>query len=72
MRIRHYGLLANCKRAEKLARCRQLLGAPPPPVADASAFPNQAANERAPARCLRCGGLMRVVEILAPQPRDTS
>jgi len=29
-RIRHYGLLANCHRAAKLARCRQLLSAPVP------------------------------------------
>ena len=31
-RIRHYGLLANCCRAVKLARCRQLLDAPAPAV----------------------------------------
>ena len=30
-RIRHYGLLGNRARASKLARCRQLLDAPPPP-----------------------------------------
>jgi Putative transposase/Transposase zinc-binding domain len=29
-RIRHYGLLGNRSRASKLARCRQLLEAPPP------------------------------------------
>jgi len=29
-RIRHYGLLANCQRAVKLARCRALLAAPTP------------------------------------------
>jgi Putative transposase len=31
-RIRHYGLLGNRARESKLARCRQLLGAPPPPL----------------------------------------
>lgn len=31
-RIRHYGFLANRHRAVKLARCRQLLGAPAPSV----------------------------------------
>jgi hypothetical protein len=31
-RIRHYGLLANCQRAVKLARCRELLAAPAPVV----------------------------------------
>jgi hypothetical protein len=30
MRIRHFGLLANCVRAENLATCRRLLFAPPP------------------------------------------
>ena len=29
-RIRYYGLLGNRYRREKLARCRQLLGMPPP------------------------------------------
>lgn len=29
-RIRHYGLLANCQRAVKLARCRELLAVPAP------------------------------------------
>ena len=29
-RIRHYGLLANCTRAVKLERCRQLLNSPAP------------------------------------------
>jgi hypothetical protein len=28
VRIRHYGLLSNCQREQKLARCRELLGAP--------------------------------------------
>lgn len=31
-RIRHYGILANCCRAEKLAHCRQLLALPAPIV----------------------------------------
>jgi Putative transposase/Transposase zinc-binding domain len=30
-RIRHYGLLANCHREDKLEQCRRLLQAPPPP-----------------------------------------
>ena len=29
VRIRHYGILANCHRREKLMRCRELLGATP-------------------------------------------
>jgi hypothetical protein len=30
VRIRHFGLWANCHRQEQLVRCRQLLGAAPP------------------------------------------
>ena len=35
VRIRHYGLLANRHRQEKLARCRELLGVAVTPDADA-------------------------------------
>ena len=31
MRIRHFGLLANRHRKQKLEQCRSLLGVPPPP-----------------------------------------
>jgi hypothetical protein len=31
VRIRYYGLLANCHRAKKLQRCRELLNVPQPP-----------------------------------------
>ena len=31
-RIRHYGLLGNRGRATRLALCRRLLAAPPPPM----------------------------------------
>lgn len=35
MRIRHYGVTANCRRQEKLGRCRELLGhVQPAPAAD--------------------------------------
>lgn len=34
LRIRHYGLLANCVKHQLLARCRQLLGARLPVAAD--------------------------------------
>lgn len=33
VRIRHFGFLANRGRGEKLARCRAILGPPPPPLA---------------------------------------
>jgi uncharacterized protein (UPF0212 family) len=34
LRIRHYGLLANCVKQKHLTRCRQLLGIPSPAKAD--------------------------------------
>lgn len=34
LRIRHYGLLANCVKQKQLTRCRQLLAARPPDAAD--------------------------------------
>ena len=34
LRIRHYGLLANCIKQKELARCRELLGARLPATAD--------------------------------------
>ena len=48
VRIRHFGLLANRSRPAKLARCRDLLHHPPPPVA---------APESVPALVLRLTGL---------------
>ena len=75
MRIRHYGITANCGRAQKLARARELLGVveatpAPAPLEDAGASrdaPND--PDDAPAvRCPLCGGRMRVTELLAPAP----
>ncbi len=73
VRIRHFGLLANRTRQEKLARCRQLLA-----VAAAAATsllptknpetPTAGATAAAPARCPACGGgPLRVIAVLAPQ-----
>ena len=71
-RIRHYGLLANRHRAEKLVRCRQLLAAPVP-IVD---LPNEPLDyrdryEQLTGRSLRdcpqCGqGHMVCVEIFLP------
>jgi hypothetical protein len=80
-RIRHCGVTANCRRAEKLARCRELLGAQhqrsgasAPAAVTVTGWGDRA--EPQPARCCPvCGGTMRVVERLAPAPcttRDTS
>ena len=79
MRIRHYGLTANCQRAAKLARCRELLGhSPPPPAPDPADRPAPSrdtdSSDCESARCPACGGLLRVIEILVPTPvrYDTS
>ena len=69
-RIRHYGLLGNRARQAKLARCRQLLGAPPPlpPVLAPLADPHdryQALTGRSLHVCPACAaGAMRRIEIL--------
>jgi hypothetical protein len=53
LRIRHYGLLANCIKGQQLARCRQLLGARPPAADDQ---PHTAADWM---RALLCIDIMR-------------
>jgi hypothetical protein len=72
MRIRHYGYLANRRRSEKLALCRQLLGAPAP---SAMAAPSNLEAEAAappalsePAvRCPVCAeGRLHVIEHFEP------
>src|SRR5215813_11427127 len=73
VRIRHFGLLANRARSNKLARCRQLLAV----VAAAATATLPAQNGETPAagtktttlvRCPACGGgSLRVTAVLAPQ-----
>ncbi len=80
-RIRHFGLLANRRRAQALARCRALLREPAPPAP----APRETALELLRRlsgvhleRCPVCqDGTLRVVARLArgatpPETRDTS
>lgn len=75
MRVRHYGLLANRTRTDKLARCRELLGADP--SAHQTAADEESIFERILRltgldilRCPFCGeGPMQRIERIAP---DTS
>jgi hypothetical protein len=66
-RIRYYGFLANCHRADKLVLCRSLLATPcsdllPTPTA----YPNFCAQLRL---CPQCGiGTMAPLQILFPCP----
>jgi len=65
-RIRHYGFLANRHRADKLARCRELLSVALPPATDPGSEARPLAD-RAPDLCPGCGGRM---EPIGPVPRS--
>jgi hypothetical protein len=62
-RIRYYGLLANSKRAENIARARELLTLPILPV-DAIKAANTSAEEpqKPEHSCPHCGGRMIIIE----------
>jgi hypothetical protein len=56
VRIRHYGILANGRRKEKLARCRELLAAlEGKPISREGQAPVDEASDDEAARCERCG-----------------
>ncbi len=69
-RIRHYGLLASSRRAETIARIRQIIAAATlddiarDDVPVAAAQPEQASEPHPPCPC--CGGRMILVERFAP------
>ena len=64
-RIRHYGLLANGHRAEKLALCRRLLTAPiASTVSPEKGDHDLGARGYQPPPCPCCGGRLRIVESL--------
>ena len=66
-RIRHYGFLANGRRADKLALCRKLLAVPAAaPPSDSQE--RQRLAEPAPDVCPGCGGRM---EPIAPFRRSS-
>ena len=64
VRIRHFGWLANRKRKQSLQLCRKLLGevVPPPAVSAGSHTSTEFWS------CPACGGLMVVIERIAPAP----
>ena len=63
-RIRHYGLFANSRRAENIARARQLLNVPAPQNA-LSDIDSTGDGEPRPSShpCPCCGGPMIIIEI---------
>ena len=66
-RIRYYGLLASGKRAENVARARELLMPPIIPVdAIKASRPNAAEPQTADHSCPCCGGRMIIIERFEP------
>jgi hypothetical protein len=68
VKVRHYGLLANRHRAEKLAQCRRLLL---PITVVGTPAPTSAAATNAPAEtpgCPKCGGCRLVHMELPKEP----
>ncbi|WP_197431933.1 MULTISPECIES: transposase, partial [Hyphomicrobiales] len=64
-RIRHYGLLASSRRAETIARIREIIAAATlDDIPVAAAQPEQASEPHPPCPC--CGGHMILVERFAP------
>ena len=76
VRIRHYGLLANSVRRERIALCRELLGVPPPEDTDAADdddSPGETWEEillrltgQDVTCCPECGGVLRITRRLDP------
>jgi len=70
VRIRHYGILANCHRREKLKRCRELLGAIPTTdsdLLDSNSPPEREVPVTPTQVCPICGaGRMIVIEEIPP------
>jgi Putative transposase/Transposase zinc-binding domain len=63
-RIRYYGLLASGKRAENIARARQLLALPMLPIDAIKAASTEANEPQTPEHpCPCCGGRMIIIEI---------
>ena len=70
VRIRHYGILANCHRREKLARCRELLrdvSATDPSLPDLTSATERDSPVTPTQVCPICGvGWMIVIAELPP------
>jgi len=66
-RIRYYGLLASGKRAENIARARELLMPPLIPIDAIKATSSNAEGPQPPEhRCPSCGGRMLIIERFEP------
>ncbi len=70
-RIRHIGFLANCHRSAKLALCRDLLAAPPPPEVPSPRRWQDRLRDLTGVEidvCPCCGGQMLTCGLLPPTP----
>jgi hypothetical protein len=67
VKIRHYGLLSNGQRRERIARIRTALGVPPPPEETPPPAPPTAATEPR-LRCPHCGALALIWIEEVPRP----
>ena len=70
-RIRHFGFMANGRRAVKLAQCRSALA---DQILRAAAATDEVATSQAnalPPACSECGGVMRVLATLSRAPERT-
>jgi hypothetical protein len=87
VRIRHFGLLASRSKGRDLARCRQLLGQPPPPATEPDMSTRElmiqlTGSDPAACPCCHCGTMRPVYELPPfyrqaslpplPAPPDTS
>jgi ssDNA-binding Zn-finger/Zn-ribbon topoisomerase 1 len=76
-RIRYYGLLASSKRADNIARARELLAVPLLPIEAIKAASAEANEPQTPEHpCPCCGGRMIIIEIFqrgsSPRYRPTA
>jgi hypothetical protein len=72
VRIRHYGLLANACRREKIARCRVLIDTPAN-TANGDSDSAQDDSERPCVRCPECSlGVMITIEVFRPYAPELS
>jgi hypothetical protein len=72
VKIRHYGLLANRGRQERVARVRAFLRSRLPdatPADDRPEPPPRTAADPVPGKCPHCGALALVLVALIPRPR---
>jgi Putative transposase/Transposase zinc-binding domain len=64
-RIRHFGFMANGRRAEKIALCRELIGVQSIEEKPADSAQSSPTPEPGAFCCRECGGRLRIIEVFA-------